>query len=139
MNTKLFSAGLLALALAAASCTPDPKKQTADGTTPFLPPLMGWSSWNTYRVNINEELIKKQADALVSTGLKEAGYTYINIDDGFSDIAMKRGRCMPTRNAFPTECGPCRTTSTRWDYAREFTRTQATTHADPSTTMMPTA
>ena len=36
MNTKLFSTGLLALALAAASCTPDPKKQTADGTTPFF-------------------------------------------------------------------------------------------------------
>ena len=30
-------------------------------------PLMGWSSWNTYRVNISDELIKKQADALVQT------------------------------------------------------------------------
>ncbi|MDR0937786.1 MAG: alpha-galactosidase [Mediterranea sp.] len=47
------------------------------------PPLMGWSSWNTYRVNINQQLIEKQADALVAQGLKEAGYLYINVDDGF--------------------------------------------------------
>ena len=46
-------------------------------------PIMGWSSWNTYHVNISDTLIKKQADALVSTGLKDAGYTYINIDDGY--------------------------------------------------------
>ena len=44
---------------------------------------MGWSSWNTYRVNINEDLIKKQADALVQQGLKDVGYLYINVDDGF--------------------------------------------------------
>ncbi len=43
---------------------------------------MGWCSWNTYRVNISDTLIMKQTDALVSTGLKDAGYTYINIDDG---------------------------------------------------------
>lgn len=37
-------------------------------------PIMGWSSWNTYRVNINEELIKKQADAMISQGLDKVGY-----------------------------------------------------------------
>lgn len=46
-------------------------------------PVMGWSSWNTYRVNISDTLIKKQADALVTAGLKDAGYEYINVDDGF--------------------------------------------------------
>lgn len=46
-------------------------------------PIMGWSSWNTYRVNISDSLICSQADALVSSGLRDAGYTYINIDDGF--------------------------------------------------------
>ena len=43
-------------------------------------PLMGWSSWNTYALNISEQLIKEQADAMVSTGLKDAGYKFINID-----------------------------------------------------------
>lgn len=46
-------------------------------------PLMGWASWNCFRTGINEELLKKQADALVSTGLAECGYEYLNIDDGF--------------------------------------------------------
>ena len=46
-------------------------------------PIMGWSSWNTYRVNICDSLIRKQADAIINTGLKDFGYKYINIDDGF--------------------------------------------------------
>lgn len=46
-------------------------------------PTMGWSSWNTYGVNISESIIKSQADAIVSTGLRDAGYNHINIDDGF--------------------------------------------------------
>ena len=46
-------------------------------------PTMGWSSWNTYGVNINESLIKRQADAMVSKGLKTVGYDHINIDDGY--------------------------------------------------------
>ena len=46
-------------------------------------PTMGWSSWNTYGVNINESLIKQQAQAMVSKGLRGAGYLYVNIDDGY--------------------------------------------------------
>ena len=37
-------------------------------------PLMGWSSWNTYGLTIIDQLIREQADAMVSTGLKDAGY-----------------------------------------------------------------
>ena len=44
---------------------------------------MGWASWNTYGVNINENLIRSQADAMVSTGLNTVGYSHINIDDGY--------------------------------------------------------
>ena len=44
---------------------------------------MGWSSWNTYHVNISDSLIMRQADAMAATGLREAGYTYVNIDDGY--------------------------------------------------------
>lgn len=46
-------------------------------------PIMGWSSWNNFHVNIDENIIKAQADFMVSTGMKDAGYSYINIDDGF--------------------------------------------------------
>ena len=46
-------------------------------------PVMGWSSWNTYRVNINDSLIYSQAEALISLGLDCLGYIYVNIEDGF--------------------------------------------------------
>ena len=44
-------------------------------------PQMGWSTWNKFQGNISEDIIKGIADAIVETGLRDAGYTYINIDD----------------------------------------------------------
>lgn len=46
-------------------------------------PMMGWSSWNAFKVHINEQIICRQAFLLDSLGLKDAGYTFVNIDDGF--------------------------------------------------------
>ena len=46
-------------------------------------PAMGWSSWNTYRVNISDSLIMRQADAMIEKGLNRVGYRYVNIDDGY--------------------------------------------------------
>ncbi|MDE7345611.1 MAG: hypothetical protein K2N48_02585 [Muribaculaceae bacterium] len=45
-------------------------------------PTMGWSSWNAFGHHINEAIIRSQADVLVEKGLKDAGYTFVNIDDG---------------------------------------------------------
>lgn len=44
---------------------------------------MGWSSWNTFGINISESTIKAQAAALRSKGLLKVGYDHINIDDGY--------------------------------------------------------
>ena len=44
-------------------------------------PQMGWNSWNKFACDINEELIRETADALVNTGLRDAGYIYLNLDD----------------------------------------------------------
>ncbi len=44
-------------------------------------PQMGWNSWNKFAGNINEELIRGIADALVETGMRDAGYVYLNLDD----------------------------------------------------------
>ncbi|GGN08270.1 hypothetical protein GCM10011609_54820 [Lentzea pudingi] len=44
---------------------------------------MGWASWNTFFENIDHNVIKAQADALVSSGLAAAGYRYVNIDSGW--------------------------------------------------------
>lgn len=64
-------------------------------------PIMGWSSWNTYHVNISDSLIRRQADAMRATGLQQAGYTYINIDDGFFGHRDTRGRMVPHARRFP--------------------------------------
>ncbi|MCB0572291.1 MAG: glycoside hydrolase family 27 protein [Phaeodactylibacter sp.] len=48
-----------------------------------LTPPMGWNSWNTFETDINEQLVKDIADAFVSYGLKDAGYEYIVLDDGW--------------------------------------------------------
>ncbi len=81
------------------ACAPTGEKNSEERA--FLPPLMGWSSWNTYHVDISEALIKKQADALVANGLKEAGYLYINVDDGFFGYRDSTGRMHPHPERFP--------------------------------------
>jgi hypothetical protein len=46
-------------------------------------PPMGWASWNSFAAKINHDVIKAQADAMVASGLKAAGYQYVNIDEGW--------------------------------------------------------
>ena len=67
----------------------------------FLPPTMGWSSWNTFALNISDKIIEGQADAMVKTGLKDVGYQYINIDDGFWEGRGKDGQLIINRKRFP--------------------------------------
>ena len=50
---------------------------------PKIRPLMGWSSWNAFGVDISESIILEIARTMSTNGLREAGYLYINIDDGF--------------------------------------------------------
>lgn len=64
-------------------------------------PIMGWSSWNTYRVNINEALIRSQADAIVRLGLRDVGYQYINIDDGYFGFRDSTGLMHTHPQRFP--------------------------------------
>src|SRR3954462_2439953 len=44
-------------------------------------PPMGWNSWNSFGCSVSESLIRGMADAVVSSGLKQAGYQYLVIDD----------------------------------------------------------
>ena len=68
-----------------------------------LTPPMGWNSWNTFEVNINEDLVKKTSDIIVSSGLKDAGYEYIVLDDGWmvKDHRDKNGDLVPDPVKFP--------------------------------------
>ena len=70
-------------------------------------PTMGWSSWNTYRVNISDSLIMRQADALVELGLDKLGYRYVNIDDGyFGGRDLVTGQLMIHPVRFPNGLRP---------------------------------
>ena len=83
---KLFLLPMLALAMTA----------NAQRT-----PTMGWSSWNTFALNINEQLIRQQADAMHNTGLQKAGYKYVNIDDGYWDGRDANGDLRLNKKLFP--------------------------------------
>lgn len=63
--------------------------------------MMGWSSWNTFRVHINEKLIQETADAMVTRGLKDAGYKYVNIDDGYFGGRDSNGYLFTNKKKFP--------------------------------------
>ncbi|GII81989.1 alpha-galactosidase [Sphaerisporangium rufum] len=56
---------------------------TVAAVSPVTRPPMGWASWNTFAAQINYNVIKNQVDALVSSGMKDAGYEYVNIDEGW--------------------------------------------------------
>jgi alpha-galactosidase len=63
---------------------------------------MGWNSWNTFEVNISEDLIREIADILVSSGMKDAGYTYLVIDDGWeAKTRDEKGNLVADPEKFP--------------------------------------
>ena len=68
-----------------------------------LTPPMGWNSWNTFQTNISDSLVRQTADAMVTSGMKDAGYTFLVLDDGW--MSMERdiisGNLVPDPKKFP--------------------------------------
>ena len=64
-------------------------------------PPMGWNSWGTFRLKISDVLIRAQARALVSSGMKAAGYRYVVIDGGWEGFHDARGDFRPNVLKFP--------------------------------------
>lgn len=88
---------VLAIFVAIAACSPRGAQEPISKT-----PTMGWSSWNTYAINISDSLIMSQADAMAETGLKDVGFKYINIDDGyFGGRDMESGQLLIHPTRFP--------------------------------------
>lgn len=65
-------------------------------------PPMGWNSWNTFACNIDEKLIRETAEAMVSSGMKDAGYQYVNLDDCWHGERDERGFIQPDPERFPS-------------------------------------
>jgi alpha-galactosidase len=75
-------------AVAAISCQ-------AQTTSPAATPPMGWNSWNHFADRVDDKIIRDEADAMVSSGMRDAGYRYINIDDTWEGQRDSRGFIQP--------------------------------------------
>ncbi|MFG1676052.1 glycoside hydrolase family 27 protein [Micromonospora sp. NPDC049282] len=86
-RVAVAAAALTLVAAVAGAAAPAAVAAEAPTTTAADPvvsrPPMGWASWNTFAAKINYNVIKAQVDSLVSSGLKDAGYEYVNIDEGW--------------------------------------------------------
>lgn len=84
------------LVFSVALTLPAPAQQTPLSATP----PMGWNSWNRYGCNVSDALIREQADAMVNSGLKAAGYQYVNVDDCWEGQRDNNGYIQPNER-FP--------------------------------------
>ncbi len=109
MLAGLAAAALLASSLpAAAQDAPDPNRMPASQDPARTPnglaqtPQMGWNSWNRFACNVSEKLIRDTADALVASGMRDAGYTYVVIDDCWQGARDADGVIQPDATRFPS-------------------------------------
>jgi alpha-galactosidase len=92
----LASAAVPVVALATAA----PAAALSNGLA--LTPPMGWNDWNSFGCNVSEQLVEQTADIMVSSGLRAAGYQYVNIDDCWmSSSRNSAGQLVPDPAKFP--------------------------------------
>ena len=77
----------------------DPNR-TANGLA--LTPPMGWNSWNKFGCNVNERIVRGVADAMVSSGMRDAGYQYVVIDDCWHGPRDAQGNITADPERFPS-------------------------------------
>jgi alpha-galactosidase len=63
-------------------------------------PPMGWNSWNLFKDEVTDKLVREIADAMVSSGMRNAGYVYVNIDDTWEGVRDADGN-LPPNSKFP--------------------------------------
>jgi len=67
-----------------------------------LTPPMGWNSWNKFGCDVSEKLIREIADAMVDSGMRDAGYEYVVIDDCWQVDRDENGNIISDPERFPT-------------------------------------
>jgi alpha-galactosidase len=91
------------LGIAAALMAPAVTAQAATPVVALTAPPMGWNSWNRFGCNIDENLIKQTADAIVANNLDDLGYRYVNIDDCWmASTRDAQGRLQANATRFPS-------------------------------------
>src|SRR5580704_12225744 len=66
-----------------------------------LTPPMGWNSWNKFACNVSQDMIGSMADAMVKSGMKDAGYQYVNVDDCWQVSRDVSGNIVADPQRFP--------------------------------------
>lgn len=90
-----------AVCLVAVSLLAAPEARALDNGVARTPP-MGWNSWNKFACNVSEQMIKEMADAMVSSGMRDAGYEYVVIDDCWQVDRDAEGNIVPDPKRFPS-------------------------------------
>jgi alpha-galactosidase len=78
---------------------PMPDKVASNGLA--RTPPMGWNSWNKFRNQVSDKMVREIADAMVRSGMKSAGYIYVNIDDTWESAHRDANGNIGTNNKFP--------------------------------------
>ncbi len=86
--------------MATSAFAQQPTATTERGKLAPTPP-MGWMTWNMFKGDISEQLIKETADAMVESGLRDAGYKYVFIDDLWQGGRDNRNNIIPDPKKFP--------------------------------------
>lgn len=102
MKTLALRSALLAI-LALLSFA-SPSRALENGLA--LTPPMGWNSWNRFACDVNEEVVKAAADSIVSSGMKDAGYEYVVIDDCWQVSRDASGNIVVDPKNFPNGIKP---------------------------------
>ena len=92
---------LLCLSLVVCASAVGARARALDNGLAKTPP-MGWNSWNKFGCNVSEKLIREMADAVVSTGMRDAGYQYVVIDDCWQVERDAGGNIVPDPQRFPS-------------------------------------
>lgn len=90
----------IALVVSLLSMALPSRAQKFEGLAPTPP--MGWNSWNYFKCDFDEKLLREVADAMSSNGMKEAGYEYIVIDDCWQAGRDAEGNILPDPQKFPS-------------------------------------
>jgi alpha-galactosidase len=90
-----FAAAALFLVLA------EPGVRALDNGLALTPP-MGWNSWNKFGCKVDEKTVREIADAMVSSGMRDAGYRYVVIDDCWQIDRDAKGNIIVDGKAFPS-------------------------------------
>src|SRR5713226_4759845 len=105
-SCRALSAFLSALILALAGATlPRAARAQATPAVAATPP-MGWNSWNKFGCDVSDKLIREMADAVVSTGMKDVGYQFVNIDDCWQVSRAADGTIVVDAERFPNGMKP---------------------------------